>query len=136
MKEGANETAKTSLEFPLPPAFIRAPIVSVGRERAGTHNSNTHLMLTFIISLSPPGKKENSRGKRLVVNISLCWDSTTNAPRRAARKKRALSNATARRGDRKSACAQCVCDRCLLAGRTCAGLLVFSGFDNLAASMF
>ena len=115
------------LEFPIPPAFARAPIISVGRERAGTQHSNTHLMLTFIIFLSPFGKKENSRGKRLVgiyLNEYAANDSTRYARFRKRQEEDATENERAH-----SAGATEVCSR---GGRICdaevPGLVCFCKF--------
>ena len=95
-------------------ANTRAPMVSVGRERAGTQNSNTYLMLTFILFLSPLGKKENSRGKRLVVNISLCWEQrlpteeqpATNARFRTRQQEEATDNQRAHNASATDVCSR------------------------------
>jgi hypothetical protein len=106
-------------------------MVSVGRERAGTHNSNTHLMLTtFILFLPPLGKKENSRGKRLVW-ISFYEYAANDSTRYARFRKRQEEDAT----ENERAHSVGATEVCSRGGRICdaevPGLVCFVSFTAI-----
>jgi len=97
----------------LPPSLARRWYLSAANGRE--HIIQIHILCLHSSSSYHHSVKKEFARQALGCKYLVCGDSFQRICRKWQHAVRALSNAIGRRGDRKSACAQCVCDRSLLA---------------------